>query len=133
MHARGILECGIDPSHRPNQQQIDIWRVEQRQHEDDASDRVNIEKSDEPAVLAQHVLQDAGVRSYEIEPSNGADIGGQKERDQIENLEPFAANYIRARNDPGEDKAQQATEKLGADAGQDGVADRIQESAVSKQ
>ncbi len=134
VHPRGVLQRRIHLPHRRDHEQVDIGRVEQRQHPGGAADRVD---RDEVAGQAEGVVQepaqDSAVGRCEIDPADGAHIGGEEERHQVEHLEPAPSRHVGARHHPGEAQSEHAADDGRADAAQDGVASRLVESGIGEQ
>ena len=134
VHPGGVFERRVHLAHRRNDEEIDVRRVEQRQHEGGAADAVD---RDDVARQAEHVGQELAqypaVGRRQIDPGDRPHIGRQEERHQIEDLEPAPARHVGARHHPGEAQPEHAAHERRPDPAYYGVAGGLIEPWIGEQ
>ena len=134
MYARRIFQCPVHLPHRADDEEIDVGRVEQRQHPCHAADAVDKGELDGSAERAgKERLQHAAVRRGKIDPADCAYIWRQEEGHQIENFKRAPTRHIGARNHPSQAESQNAADDGGTHTAQCGVADRLIEPRIAEE
>ena len=132
--ARGFFQCRIHGAQGAGDEQKHDRRIVERHHENEAGERIDIERRARHAEHAgEQVVEEADARIGKQRPGDGADKGREVVRDHEHVVEETARRRIGAAGDPGQHDAHRDRDDCRQRRGDQRVNDSVEVGRIGEQ